>query len=30
MRERVELTGGRLEIDAGHGTRVMARLPAAG
>jgi signal transduction histidine kinase len=30
MRERVELTGGRLEIDARHGTRVMARLPAAG
>jgi signal transduction histidine kinase len=29
MRERVELTGGRLEIDATAGTRVRARRPAA-
>jgi signal transduction histidine kinase len=28
MRERVELTGGRLEIRCGPGTRVVARLPA--
>jgi signal transduction histidine kinase len=30
MRERVELTGGRLDIAGGGGTRVMARLPATG
>jgi signal transduction histidine kinase len=29
MRERVELTGGRLEIESRPGTRVSARLPAA-
>jgi signal transduction histidine kinase len=29
MRERVELTGGRLEIDSRDGTRVSARLPAS-
>jgi two-component system, NarL family, sensor histidine kinase DevS len=29
MRERVELTGGRLEIRSRPGTRVMAKLPAA-
>jgi signal transduction histidine kinase len=28
MRERVELTGGRLEISSRPGTRVSARLPA--
>jgi signal transduction histidine kinase len=28
MRERVELTGGRLEISSGSGTRVRAKLPA--